>query len=76
MKLTKSKPQAVTTVDLMIEALDKSSEKFKRSKLFEVYAKLDKLGIISKTEYSLPPKDTIGKTFHSQTQFIRKQDQV
>jgi hypothetical protein len=52
--------------DDLIEVLDKNKDKFQNSNLIGVYAKMSKLGISSKTEYTLPPKDTIGKTFHKQ----------
>lgn len=55
----------------MVKALKESSAKFKGSKLSNVYSKMERLGISTKTEYSLPPKDTIGKTFHIQTALNR-----
>jgi hypothetical protein len=58
-----------TTTEKLIETLDKSKEKFQNSNLVGVYEKMAKLGIPSKTEYTFPPKDTIGKTFHEQIQF-------
>lgn len=37
--------------------------------LSEIYAKFSKIGIDTKSSYSLPLKDTIGKTFREQIQF-------
>ena len=59
----------VTTTEKLIETLNRDRDKFQNSSLVGVYLKMAKLGISSKTEYSLPPKDTIGKNFHEQIQF-------
>lgn len=61
-----------TTTDKLIETLDKNKDKFQNSNLVGVYAKMTKLGISSKTEYTFPPKDTIGKIFHEQIQFTNQ----
>ncbi|MEM1259663.1 MAG: hypothetical protein AAGH81_14105 [Bacteroidota bacterium] len=55
----------------LIDSLAKESKKFaqKESKLSETYSKLSKAGIDTKSTYSLPLKDTIGKTFREQIQF-------
>ncbi|MEM9685381.1 MAG: hypothetical protein AAF934_00480 [Bacteroidota bacterium] len=55
----------------LIDSLAKESKKFaqKESKLSEILEKLSKAGIETKSTYSLPLKDTIGKTFREQIQF-------
>jgi hypothetical protein len=63
-----------TTSDKLLETLDSNKDKFQNTKLVDVYRKMSKLGISSKTEYSLPPKDTIGKILHEQIQFASKLD--
>ncbi len=68
MKPKAAKLETGATVDRLIVALEENREKFKDSKLIGVFSKMQRLGISMKTEYSLPPKDTIGKTFHVQTQ--------
>ncbi len=55
----------------LIDSLAKESKKFaqKESKLSDTISKLSKVGIETKSTYSLPLKDTIGKTFREQVQF-------
>ena len=55
----------------LIDSLAKESKIFaqKESKLSETYSKLSKVRIETKSTYSLPLKDTIGKTFREQIQF-------
>ncbi len=55
----------------LINSLAKESKKFapKESKLSETFSKLSKMGVEIKSTYSLPLKDTIGKTFREQIQF-------
>lgn len=61
-----------TTTDKLIETLEQNKDKFQNTNLVGVYKKMTKLGISSKTEYTFPPKDTIGKTFHEQIQFTNE----
>lgn len=60
-----------TTTELLQESLLKESKKFtdKESKLSGTFAKFSKFGIDVKTNFNLPLKDTIGKTFREQSQF-------
>lgn len=55
----------------LIDSLTKESKKFdqKEGKLSNSLEKLVKAGIETKSTYSLPLKDTIGKTFREQIQF-------
>lgn len=55
----------------LIDSLAKESKKFtqKESKLSETFTKLSKVGIETKSTYTLPLKDTIGKTLREQVQF-------
>ena len=59
-----------TTTEKLQEALRKESSKYvsEKGKLSESFAKFSKLGISTKSSYSLPLKDTIGKTFREQIQ--------
>jgi hypothetical protein len=54
----------------LTELLAKETRKFaeKDSTLKGVYSKFSKMGIDTKSTYSLPLKDTIGKTFSEQLQ--------
>jgi hypothetical protein len=58
-----------TISEKLTETLNANKDKFQNSSLVGVYEKMSKLGISSKTEYTFPPKDTIGKNFHKQIQF-------
>lgn len=55
----------------LTDVLAKEKKKFakKENSLFETCSKFSKMGIDMKTTYTLPPKDTIGKTFNEQIQF-------
>ncbi len=59
-----------TTTIKLKEALSKEAEKFasNESKLSKSFEKFSAMGIITKSTYTLPLKDTIGKTFREQTQ--------
>ncbi|TSA27520.1 MAG: hypothetical protein D4R67_05905 [Bacteroidetes bacterium] len=55
--------------DQVSEVLIIQSEKFSSENgysLSEVYRKLEKHGLSSKSEFTLPLQDTIGRTFHEQ----------
>jgi hypothetical protein len=65
--------RAKTTTDKLIETLAENHDRFQKTNLVGVYEKMTKLGISSKTEYTFPPKDTIGKTFHEQIQFTNQE---
>jgi hypothetical protein len=53
--------------------LEKESNKFAKkqtvSKISGVYSKLSKHGLLTKSEYTFPLKDTIGKTYFDKSQF-------
>ncbi len=61
---------AKTITEKLQESLSKESKKFskKGSNLKESYSKFSKIGIELNPTYSLPMKDTIGKTFREQVQ--------
>lgn len=62
--------EEITTTEKLIEVLAREKQKFaKIGSLTEVYSKFSKIGIDTKSTYSLPLKDTIGKTFQEQIQF-------
>jgi len=58
----------------LTKVLSKEQKQFakKGNTLSGIYDKFFKLGIETKTTYSLPLKDTIGKTFNEQIQFKNK----
>jgi len=60
-----------STTERLKELLAKETKIFaeKESALKETYSKFSKIGIDTKTTYSFPLKDTIGKTFREQLQF-------
>ncbi len=55
----------------LLDSLAKESKKFaqRESKLSGIILKLSEAGIDTKSNYSLPLKDTIGRTFREQIQF-------
>lgn len=61
-----------STTERLTELLAKESKKFaeKEYSLKETYSKFSKIGIDTKSTYSFPLKDTIGKTFREQLQFV------
>jgi hypothetical protein len=61
-----------STTERLTELLAKETKKFaeKESSLKGTYSKFSKIGIDTKSTYSFPLKDTIGKTFREQLQFI------
>ena len=63
--------EAKTTTDKLSELIAKESKKFaeKDGVLKKTYSKFSKIGIDTKSTYSFPLKDTIGKTFQEQLQF-------
>ncbi len=65
--------EAKTVTGKLENLLDKESKRFLKtsadSKISGVYSKLSKHGLLTKTEYSLPLKDTIGKTYFDKKQF-------
>lgn len=60
-----------TTTEKLSEVLSKEKNHFadRRGVLSESYSKFSKIGIDAKSTYSLPLKDTIGKTFREQILF-------
>lgn len=60
-----------TITEKLTEVIAKEKVHFaeKGGTLSEIYAKFSKIGIDTKSTYSLPLKDTIGKTFREQVQF-------
>jgi len=58
-----------STSERLLKVLANESVKLnkKKSKLKESFNKLSKLGIANKSTYTLPLKDTIGKTFREQS---------
>lgn len=50
---------------------DRNKKMKNSSKLTDLMEKLSKKGLLNKNEYSLPLKDTIGRTLHSQTKFSK-----
>lgn len=60
-----------TITEKLTEVIEKEKNQFaeKGGTLTEIYAKFLKIGIDTKSSYSLPLKDTIGKTFREQVQF-------
>lgn len=60
-----------TTTEKLTEVLAKGKTQFseKEGSLSGVYAKFSKIGIDISSTYTLPLKDTIGRTFREQTQF-------
>jgi hypothetical protein len=61
------------TREELIKVLKKESIKFNQNagyKLSTVFDILEKNGISSKSKYSLPHKDTIGKVYFEQVQFL------
>lgn len=58
------------TAQKLQEILTEEAEKFasSESKLSKSFKKFSAMGIITKSTYTLPLKDTIGKTFREQTQ--------
>ncbi len=60
-----------TLTEELKEVMAKEKKHFteQRGALSEIYAKFSKIGIDTKSTYSLPLKDTIGKTFREQIQF-------
>ncbi len=61
-----------STTERLTELIAKETKIFaeKESSLKEAYSKFSKIGIETKSTYSFPLKDTIGKTFREQVQFI------
>lgn len=59
------------TTEKLSEVLSKEKNHFadRRGSLSESYSKFSKIGIDTKSTYSLPLKDTIGKTFWEHIQF-------
>jgi len=68
MKVEKSLTEKVT------EAIAKGKVQYseRRGTLTDTYAKFSKIGIVTKSTYSFPLKDTLGKTFRDQIQFTNK----
>jgi hypothetical protein len=64
--------ETISTTERLQELLAKETKVFseKESSLKEIYSKFSKIGIDTKSTYSFPLKDTIGKTFREQLQFI------
>lgn len=64
---------AMTVTEKFENLLDKESKKFSNkqtdSKISGVYSKLSKHGLLTKSEYPFPLKDTIGRTYFDKTQF-------
>lgn len=60
-----------TVTEKLTEVIAKEKIHFakKGGTLTEIFAKFSKIGIETKSTYSLPLKDTIGKTFREQMQF-------
>ena len=60
-----------TMDERLVETLSKEAKKFTQteSKLRQSFEKFSKMGIETKSTYSLPLKDTIGRTFREQIQF-------
>ncbi|MDY0083209.1 MAG: hypothetical protein RBR74_08525 [Ignavibacteriaceae bacterium] len=60
-----------TITEKLSEVISKEKVHFGKSggTLLDIYDKLLKIGIDTKSTYSLPLKDTIGKTFREQIQF-------
>jgi len=58
-----------STSERLLKVFSNESVKLnkKKSKLKESFNKLSKLGIVTKSTYTLPLKDTIGKTFREQS---------
>jgi len=65
-----------STTDRLSELLVKESKKFaqKESAIKQSYSKFSKIGIDTKSSYSFPLKDTIGKTFNEQLQFLSNEE--
>lgn len=65
--------KAKTVTGKLENLLEKESRRFSKttgdSKISGVYSKLSKHGLLTKTEYSLPLKDTIGKAYFDKKQF-------
>ncbi len=61
-----------STTERLAELLAKETKNFaeKENSLKETYSKFLKIGIDTKSTYSFPLKDTIGKTFREQLQYI------
>ena len=55
----------------LTELIARETKEFakKDGTLKEAFAKFSKIGIVTKSTYSLPLKDTIGRTFREQIQF-------
>lgn len=64
-----NKEKSIT--DKLNEVLEKESLRFpqKNSSLFEIYKKFSKLGIDTRSTFTLPLKDTIGRTFQELIKF-------
>lgn len=60
-----------TITEKLTDVIAKEKNNFaeKGGTLTDIYAKFSKIGIDTKSTYSLPLKDTIGKTFREQVQF-------
>jgi hypothetical protein len=60
-----------TITEKLTEVIAKEKVHFaeKGGALTDIYTKFSKIGIETKSTYSLPLKDTIGKTFREQVQF-------
>ncbi len=63
------KTQQIT--DRLTELIEKETKEFakKDGALKEAFVKFSKIGIVTKSTYSLPLKDTIGQTFREQIKF-------
>ena len=62
----------ISLTDKVESLLEDKSNKFtnnKRSNLSKVFETLEKHGLLSKSEYTLPMKDTIGRTYFDKVQF-------
>jgi len=60
-----------STIKKLKEILIKENERFKvkDGNLKEVYSKFSKIGIDTKSEYTFPLKDTLGRTFEEHLRF-------
>lgn len=68
--------KAKTVTEKFENLLNKEYKKFANkqtdSKISGVYSKLSKHGLLTKSEYPFPLKDTIGKTYFDKIQFTCK----
>lgn len=64
--------KAKSTTEQLSELLAKESKRFakKEGGLKKTYSKFSKIGIDTNSSYNFPLKDTIGKTFREQLQFL------